>query len=108
MSSLTIAPAFVPVRPARHSTVRLTRRGRLVVFLASLLLVLAVALALGAAAVGGGAGSAPHYDTWVVGSGETLGGIARSTGTSVFELEQINGLDSASIQAGQRLQVPTP
>ena len=39
MSTLSLAPAFIPAaRPAR-STVRLTRRGRLVVFLMSLLVV---------------------------------------------------------------------
>jgi LysM repeat protein len=111
MSSMSASAvtAFVPARPRTRptSTVQLTRRGRLVVFLAALLLVLTAAFLLGAAAVGtADAPPAPHYATWVVGTGETLTSIARETGTSVAELQQINHLDSAGILAGQTLHVP--
>ena len=105
MSSLSIAPAFTPIRP--RPQVRLTRRGRLVVFVASLLVVLAVALTWAASAVGTSeAGTPTSYDSWVVGDGETLGGIARATGSSVLALEQLNHLTSAEIMAGQTLRVP--
>ena len=56
MSSMSASAVtvFVPARPRTRptSTVQLTRRGRLVVFLAAFLLVLTVAFLLGAAAVG--------------------------------------------------------
>jgi hypothetical protein len=39
MSTLSLAPAFAPAPVRRGSTVRLTRRGRLVVFVTSLFLV---------------------------------------------------------------------
>lgn len=104
MSSLSIAPAFHPVG---RTSVRLTRRGRLVVFLASLLVVLSVAVFWAANAVGTAeAGTPTTYSSWVVGDGETLGGIARSTGSTVFELRELNHLSSASILAGQTLRVP--
>jgi len=104
MSSLSIAPAFHPVS---RTTVRLTRRGRLVVFLASLLVVLSVAIFWAATAVGTAeAGTPTAYDSWVVGDGETLGGIARATDSTVYELRELNHLTSASIMAGQTLRVP--
>jgi len=105
MSTLSIAPAFHPV--GRTTTVRLTRRGRLVVFLTALLIVLSVAIFWAASAVGTAeAGTLTTYDSWVVGDGETLGGIARATGATVYELEELNHLPSASILAGQTLRVP--
>jgi hypothetical protein len=105
MSSLSIAPSFIPVRPAPQ--VRLTRRGRLVVFVASLLIVLTAAFVLAAGAMGPDhAGTPTPTSTYVVGDGETLGGIARQVGSSVLELEQLNRLSSAEIMAGQKLRVP--
>jgi hypothetical protein len=106
MSSLSIAPLFTPVRPAPQ--VRLTRRGRLVVFVASLLIVLTAAFMFAAGAMGTDhAGTPTPTATYVVGDGETLGGIARQVGSSVLELEQLNRLSSAEIMAGQKLRVPT-
>jgi hypothetical protein len=106
MSTLSIAPSFVPVRPAPQ--VRLTRRGRLVVFVTSLLIVLTAAFVLAAGAMGTDHAGAPTpTETYVVGDGETLGGIARQVGSTVLELEQLNRLDTAEIMAGQRLRVPT-
>ena len=51
MSTLTIGPAFQPVavrRPVPRSQVRLTRRGRVVVLLASLVLAFAVGIMVAA------------------------------------------------------------
>lgn len=93
-----------------RSTVRLTRRGRLVVFLAGLLVVLAAAVALGATSV---ATDRPEQTQVImVGPGDTLWSIARAastdgnTGAMVDHLEQLNHLDSAALQVGQRLRVP--
>ena len=106
MSSLSIAPSFVPIRPVPQ--VRLTRRGRLVVFVASVLLVFAAAFLLAGGAMGTDqAGTPTPTATYVVGDGDNLGAIARQFGSSVAELEQLNRLDSAAIFAGQRLRVPT-
>jgi hypothetical protein len=106
MSTLSIAPSFIPVRPAPQ--VRLTRRGRLVVFVTSLLIVLTAAFVLAAGAMGTDhAGTPTPTSTYVVGDGETLGGIARQVGSTVLELEQLNRLDTAEIMAGQQLRVPT-
>ena len=52
MSTLSLAPVFAPAPARARSTVRLTRRGRLVVFLTSLFLALAVAFMLAGGAVG--------------------------------------------------------
>lgn len=105
MSSLSIAPAFAPVRPGPQ--VRLTRRGRLVVFVASLVFLLGALVMVASSALGTAtAGTPVEYDAWTVGTGETLGGIARATGSSVIELQQLNHLESAQIMAGQTLRVP--
>jgi hypothetical protein len=109
MSTLSIAPSFVPVQPRRQAgpQVRLTRRGRLVVFLTSLAIALAAAVLLASGAMGTDhAGTPAHYESYVVGDGENLSGIARQVGSSVLELEQLNHLDSAEILAGQTLRVP--
>ena len=58
MSTLSLAPAF-STSAVRRSTVRLTRRGRLVVFLTSLFLVLGVAIMLAGGAVGTGSAGEP-------------------------------------------------
>ena len=81
MSTLSLAPSFTTSAPVR-STVRLTRRGRLVVFVTSLFLVLAVA------------GIASELAT---------DGDVRSMMT---EIERLNALESASLSAGQKLRVP--
>jgi hypothetical protein len=95
----------------RHSTVRLTRRGRLVVLGAGLL----AALGLGVlGATNALAGDRPEPTRVVtVQPGQTLwdlassltpvGGDVRST---MSHLEALNHLDSAGLQAGQHLRVP--
>ena len=46
------------------------------------------------------------YQLYTINAGDTLGEIARQFGTSVAVIQQINQLDSTSIRAGQKLQVP--
>ena len=93
------------------ATIRLTRRGRAVVLL-GLLVLLLVAFGLGRASTAdaGDAGRVARRHV-VVRPGETLWGIARrvAPGTdpraTVARIERLNDLD-APIQAGQRLVLP--
>jgi Tfp pilus assembly protein FimV len=115
MSTLSIAPAFAPmtVRRPAPSSVRLTRRGRLVVFLTALAFVLMAGFFLGAGAFGTDeAGTAPATEIVMVGSGDTLWGIASDISTDrdvrdvMSEIERLNALDSVALSAGQKLRVP--
>lgn len=113
MSTLSLAPAFAPAaRPAR-STVRLTRRGRLAVFLTSLLVVLSAAFVLAGGAVGTGeAGQPAPTEIVQVAPGDTLWGIASEIATDgdvravMNEIERLNALESTGVSAGQKLRVP--
>lgn len=112
MSTLSLAPSFTTPAPVR-STVRLTRRGRLVVFVTSLFLVLAVAFMLAGGAVGtGSAGEPAPTEIVQVAPGDTLWGIASEVATDgdvrsmMTEIERLNALESASLSAGQKLRVP--
>jgi hypothetical protein len=115
MSTLSIAPAFAPertTRPAASSSVRLTRRGRLVVFLAALAVVLLAGFFLGAGSVATGeAGTPEPTEVVMVESGDTLWGIAAATGTddireTMNEIERLNALESVALSTGQKLRVP--
>ena len=93
--------------------VRLTRRGRLVVFLGSLFLVLALGVVWGAASVAGEQPGTPEPTrTVVVGYGDTLWDIADAaatdgdTGAMVERIERLNALDSGMLVAGQKIRVP--
>ena len=113
MSTMTLTPTRVltPRRPAgRRSTVRLTRRGRAVVFLLGLSVALLVGFVL---ASGSTATERPESTTVIqVGPGETLWDIARSvaveghTAEMVDHIKDLNGLTGGSLQAGQDLRVP--
>jgi LysM repeat protein len=116
MSTLSLAPVFslgtaTPVQ--LRSSVRLTRRGRLVVFLTSLFLVLGVAIVLAGGAVGTGSSGEPVPTEIVqVAPGDTLWGIASDAATDgdvrsmMTQIERLNALESAGLQAGQKLRVP--
>ena len=117
MSTLSLAPAFSPSTAAltgrARSTVRLTRRGRLVVFLTSLFLVLGVAIVLAGGAVGTGeAGQPAPTEIVQVAPGDTRWGIASEIATDgdvrsmMNEIERLNALESAGLSAGQKLRVP--
>lgn len=97
----------------RPSTIRLTRRGRLVVLGAGLAAALGLGLLGASLAV---AGDQPEQTRVVtVQPGQTLWDIASraaartgagDTGSMMSHLEAINHLDSSSLQVGQHLRVP--
>jgi hypothetical protein len=114
MTTMTLDTMFqTPVLPPR-STVRLTRRGRLVVLVAAL----AVAFAIGVFVTAAGSVATQEPGTpeptriVQVGSGDTLWGIAADLAADgdvravMEEIKQLNALDSGVVQAGQRLVVP--
>lgn len=124
MSTISFAPTF-DVRPARtvrptRSTaapagqLRLTRRGRLVLFVGALLVAFALAFVVmgGSSASPESAGSptaterivvAPGQTLWQIASDHAAGGDVRAT---VDAIEKLNALDSAMLYAGQELFVP--
>ena len=113
MSTLSISPAFGTAAVRPHPAVRLTRRGRLLVFLTSLLLVLAAAFVLAGGAVGTDEAGQPVATEIVqVAPGDTLWGIASELASDgevrsmISEIERLNALDSVGRAAGQKLRVP--
>lgn len=121
---LPVAEPPHPVREVRRSTVRLTRRGRVVVFAFALVVLFGIALIgakvafaveNGADADAGFRGPAPAAHTMVVGDGDTLWDISSKavagTDSSIREMEQtikeLNGLESSMLVSGQTLIVPT-
>lgn len=117
MSTLSISPAFSAPHASRPAlsrpTVRLTRRGRVVVLLAALFLLLVSAFFLGSVAVGSETpGQAEPTEIVMVGTGDTLWGIASQLDvdgdirSTMREIEALNALDSVALSAGQKLRVP--
>jgi len=118
MSTMTLDTMFGPTTPMRlsrsSSTLRLTRRGRVVVVVAALL----VAFAIGVFVTAAGSvatqrpGTAEPTKIVQVGSGDTLWDIASPLAddgdvrAAMEEIKQLNALDSADLQVGQRLVVP--
>ena len=125
MSTMTIAPSThtAPSDPPRSrrpeprppaGQVRLTRRGRLVVFLGALLVVLLLGVFWGAGSVATERRGTPEPTQVVmVGEGETLWDIAADaatdgdTGAMVERIQRLNALDSGMLTAGQKIRVPT-
>lgn len=116
---MTAAPLYGrTARTARAGGLRLTVRGRRL--LATLLLAPIAVLGgfslaqIPAAIAGDGAGGAAveRFELHTVLSGETLWDIASSIGGThdvrdvVAEIMRLNGLTSASVQAGQQLALP--
>src|SRR4051794_14809173 len=96
---------------SQRSQVRLTRRGRLVVFLLGVALVIGFGLwlAAGSAAIDHSGGAAP-YKVVTVAPGDTLWDIADSAtdgnvGDMVAQIRDVNSLDSSEVFAGQELRV---
>ena len=118
MTTMTLDTMFSPSlgqsvsRP--RSTVRLTRRGRIVVVVAALLVAFAVGVFVTAAgSVATQRPGTPEPTRIVqVGSGDTLWAIASELAdggdvrSMMEEIKQLNALDSSDLQAGQRLVVP--
>lgn len=97
-------------RLARRSTVRLTRRGRVVVFV----LALAVVFVAGFVLASGSTATQDAEPVTVVqvGPGETLWDIADGvapagrTAAMVEHIKDLNGLEGGALQVGQKLRVP--
>lgn len=116
MSTLTIGPAFQPVvvrRPVPRTQVRLTRRGRVVVLLAALIVAFAVAIfAAGSVVATGEAGQPEPVKVITVGSGDTLWAIASDLAddgdvrSMMQQIESLNAMDGGLLSAGQKLVVP--
>ena len=118
MSTLTVSPGWgrsTGQGGRRAATaVRLTRRGRLVVFVGLLLAVLAAVVAWGPSVVATSEPGTPTpAHTVVVQPGETLWDIATradpagNVGDLVHEIAELNALPSTGeLQIGQRLAVP--
>ena len=117
MSTITASPLAIPTYAARRrpqAGVRLTRRGRLVVFVLALAFVLAVGMFLGARSVATGeaGGAATPTERIVITPGDTLWAIAAERADDgeiramVDQIEELNALDSATLYVGQELFVP--
>lgn len=109
MSTMTIHPAASLSR----STVRLTRRGRLVVLLVALGLVLAFGFVLASGSFATrDAGSPEPTRVVMVGTGDTLWDIAADLAgdggvrSMMDKIERLNALESGMLVAGQELVVP--
>ncbi len=105
-------PHPTPARPAQD--LRLTRRGRLVVVLVFLTVLMGAVLALGGySAASGARGVEQPTRTVVVEEGDTLWGIAAQVAEpgdvreAVHELEELNALSGPELVEGQRIAVPT-
>ncbi len=112
MSTITFSPQ-VSYRP---SAIRLTRRGRLVVFGIGVLLAFALGVWFAAGSVATHEAGVEQVEVVTVAPGETLWDIASdaaastgsgSTGDMVARIQDMNSLDSSMLYAGQQLRVPT-
>lgn len=117
MTTMTIDDLYVNRRGTaqRRSapTLRLTRRGRLVVFTFALLAAFALGLVVAAGSVATEKpGHAEPTTVVTVAPGETLWGIAAELAENgeveemMARIERLNALDSAALESGQKLRVP--
>ena len=110
MSTMTLSPS--PTIRLRAPQVRLTRRGRLVVFIGSLLLLLTLGVLWGGGSMASGEAGADATLVVQVAPGDTLYDIAARVTTdgdvaaTVEEIEDLNRLDTSVVYAGQKLRVP--
>jgi LysM domain len=114
-STHSFTPA-VDERGTGPGALRLTRRGRLVFFVAALMVVLALSVMFGGGSVATSEkGEASPTEVITVGQGDTLWAIAseiagdtgeRDVRTVMAHIEDLNGLDSTMLQAGQQLRIP--
>lgn len=119
MSTMTIDQTFDQTfrsqgaRRPRGTTVRLTRRGRVVVVLLALIAVLAVGIIVAAGSVATDKAGTPEPAAVVlVGPGDTLWDIAAAAAedgdvsSMIDRIEKLNALDSGMLFSGQRLLIP--
>lgn len=113
MSSTTMTPSFAHPRAA--PLLRLTRRGRVVVFAAWLLAALLTVLLLtgGASVATEEAGVPASTQVVMVHDGDTLWAIAAAVTSesgdvreTMTRIERLNALESGLVYAGQRLRIP--
>jgi hypothetical protein len=113
MSTITLAPQ---VRYQPRSSVRLTRRGRLVVFAFGVLLAFALGVWFAAGSVATQEAGVEQVEVVTVAPGETLWDIAAdavattgegSVGDMVQRIQDMNSLDTSMVYAGQDLRIPT-
>jgi LysM repeat protein len=109
----TIDQMLAPRRAPQRGSVRLTRRGRLVVLTLALLTILTVALVLAGRSVATDEAGTPEPTRVVmVGSGDTLWDIAADVAddgdvrSMIARIEKLNALESGMVVVGQRLVVP--
>ena len=107
MSSISITPMSFEMR--RPGAVRMTRRGR-IVFLVAFIAVAALAMIVMSGLADAGSPQQVRYIQ--VAPGQTLTEIAQTIGgggdirDTIAEIEQMNGMSGAALQAGQRLVLP--
>jgi len=118
MSALSISPAFVPSAPrtprlTQNATVRLTRRGRIVILFAFLAVAVIVMMSLGGWATATHDSGTPERVRIVeVQPGDTLYGIAGNLAEPgeiremVHHIKELNSLPGASLVVGQKIAVP--
>jgi hypothetical protein len=112
MSTITLDPQL----SFQRQSVRLTRRGRLVVFAVGVLLAFALGVWLAAGSVATHEAGVEQVEIVKVAPGETLWDIAAdavattgdgSVGEMVDRIQEMNSLDSSMVLAGQELRIPT-
>lgn len=109
-----VFPARQPATPAVG--LRLTRRGRLAITLATVSLLAAVGLVGASTALAGTSVSEPvATEQVVVHPGHTLWGIAAAAAPAgadvrdvIIDIQEMNGLETSAVYAGQELTVPLP
>jgi Tfp pilus assembly protein FimV len=101
-----------PSSPVRHSPVRLTRRGRIVLTLLMLVGILVAGFTLGRSSQAS-AGTHQVRHTVTVEPGDTLWSVAErvaphaDTRQVVAEIQSLNKISDAVVVPGERLVVPT-
>jgi len=115
MSTMTIDQMMSSNPAPMRASVRLTRRGRLVVFLGTLMLVLLLGIVWGTGSVATEQPGTPEPTRVVmVGPGDTLYDLAAEAtpadgdvAAMVERIQRLNALDSGMLAAGQELRIPT-
>jgi hypothetical protein len=110
---MSTTPMSTDQSPARHSALRLTQRGRVVVLLALVGLILA-AFSLGRVGSQAAPRTAHHAQLGqtVVQPGESLWAVAKRVAPGhdpravIDQIADLNDLDSSAVAAGQLLVVP--
>jgi LysM repeat protein len=109
----TQAQASAHVRATRKApTLQLTRRGRVLLFIVAIAVLLGLML-VGGKAVGNVVGGSSPTQSMTVESGQTLWGIAQSIAKPhedvrdvVAELQSLNNIPNGNVEAGQQLFLP--